>query len=248
MTETHSWTAARLRRCYTARVIMTDLRRHRRINDTVLGPLERPALTWLAACMPARVTPDVCTGVGVAGAVVVALGYALSGRAAGFLGLASLGLVINWLGDSLDGTLARHRHVERPVYGFFLDHTTDAFNESLMFLALGLTPYVRLDMAALLLCGYLLVSVLVFVRTCALGQFQISYGKLGPTEFRVMAMLFNTAMYLGGPRSFAVSLGSVGPFVLSPYDLVAGGVALALLIVFVTTAVRDLGRLSRVDG
>src|SRR5574339_892610 len=119
---------------------MSDITNHRRVNDILLGPLERPTLKWLAAHMPAWVTPDICTIIGVLGAILTSLSYVLTVLDNNFLWLASLGFVINWFGDSLDGTLARHRRIERPIYGFFLDHTIDAVSGTMIFLGLGITP------------------------------------------------------------------------------------------------------------
>ena len=97
-----------------------------RVNDSVLGALERPALAWMAVRLPAAVVPDHLTAFGAVGAVLTAAGYVLSRRSLSWLWLACAGLFINWLGDSLDGTLARLRHIERPRYGFFIDHTSDS--------------------------------------------------------------------------------------------------------------------------
>ena len=226
---------------------MGDLSKHHRVNDILLGPLERPALRWLAAHMPPWVTPDTCTAISVIGALGIMISYALSRFDARFLWVASLGFVINWLGDSLDGTLARYRHIERPVYGFFIDHTADAFNEAMMFVGLGLTPYIRFDLACLSLSAYLLLSVLVFVRTCAVGEFKISYGKLGPTEFRVLAIMLNTAMYLGGARVISVSVGAIGRLTFSPYDVGLAAATALLLALSVMTAIQESIRLARAN-
>ena len=121
---------------------MGDIKPHQRVNDILLGPLERPALQWLAAHMPAWINPDILTGIGILGAVLIFFSYWLSNALPGFLWVASLGFVINWFGDSLDGTLARYRQSERPKYGFLVDHTVDSFNEVLIALGLGLSPYV----------------------------------------------------------------------------------------------------------
>src|SRR5512143_1785829 len=177
---------------------MGDIAEHERVNDILLGPLERPALRWLAAHMPLWVSPDLCTAVGVLGALGIMVSYGLSGLNHNFLWLASAFFVVNWFGDSLDGTLARYRHIERPIYGFFLDHTVDAVTEVMIFLGLGLTPHISFVAASLALVAYLLLSVLVYVRTSAVGEFKLSYGKLGPTEIRVLAMLLNAYMYFGG--------------------------------------------------
>ncbi len=124
---------------------MSEISQHKRVNDILLGPLERPALHWLAAHMPAWITPDICTLIGLGGAVMTLAGYGLSNVHPGFLWLASLGFLINWFGDSLDGTLARHRHIERPRYGYFVDHTTDAAVQVMIFLGLGLISLCHLQ-------------------------------------------------------------------------------------------------------
>jgi archaetidylinositol phosphate synthase len=136
---------------------MSEINHHRRVNDILLGSLERPTLKWLAAHMPAWVTPDTCTMVGVLGSLGVAASYILTMYDRNFLWLASLGFIVNWLGDSLDGTLARYRRIERPIYGFFVDHTIDVFSVSVIVLGLGLTPYVSFNVACLMLIAYLLL-------------------------------------------------------------------------------------------
>jgi archaetidylinositol phosphate synthase len=226
---------------------MREIEKHQRVNDILLGPLERPALKWLAEHMPAWVTPDICTLVGVIGAIITSGGYILSTFDRNFLWLASLGFVINWLGDSLDGTLARHRHIERPVYGFYLDHITDAYTEVIIFVGLGLSPYVSFNIACLALVGYLLLSVLVYVRTCVLGEFKISYSKLGPTEVRMIAILLNIVMYFGGVRAITVPMGAFGLITFSPYDLAVAAIAVLLFYFFSVTAIRESYRLANVD-
>lgn len=226
---------------------MKEIKDHHRVNDILLGPLERPALKWLAAHMPAWVTPDVCTAIGVFGALMTTLAYLFSRSNPDWLWVASLGFVVNWFGDSLDGTLARYRHIERPVFGFFLDHMVDAVIEMMIFLGLGMTRYVDLRIASLTLIAYLLMSVLAMTRTAVVGEFKISYGKLGPTEVRVLAILLNTGMFYGGLRSFSISLGTFGTINFSPYDLFVGAIALLLFYFFFVTTLKDMIRLSRVD-
>jgi len=224
---------------------MKDLRKHRRVNDILLGPLERPALKWLATRLPAWITPDICTFIGVLGSIIVMVSYILTGLDRNFLWLASLGFVVNWFGDSLDGTLARFRGIERPIYGFFIDHITDAVSQVMIFLGLGMTPYVRFNVACLTLIAYLLLSVLVYVRTCVVGEFRISYGRLGPTEVRVLAILLNTSMYIFGPHSLVLAVGTFGRFTLSAYDLVVVVIALLLLSFFIVTATQETIRLAK---
>lgn len=222
---------------------MRDVRSHQRVNDILLGPLERPALQWLARHVPAWVTPDVLTGIGVLGALLTFAGYGLSGAARGFLWLASLGLVVNWFGDSLDGTLARYRRIERPQYGFFVDHTVDALSEALVVLGLGLSPLVRFDIACLALIGYLLMSVMVYVRTVVDGVFKISYGKIGPTEVRAILIGVNTAVFFGGNPTF-----KLGDLSLTLFDGVVGVLAALLTLVFVVATAQKARELAADEG
>lgn len=218
---------------------------HRRVNDILLGPLERPALKWLAAHMPAWVTPDICTIIGLVGSATVAISYVLSFYDRSFLWLASFGFLVNWFGDSLDGTLARYRRIERPVYGFFVDHTMDAVSATVIFLGLGMTPYVSFNIACLALIAYLLLSVLVFLRTSVVGEFRISYSMLGPTEIRVIAVVLNTIMYFGGVRPSFLAFGTMNQITFTPYDVMIAAIALLILFFFFRTAVQEIIRLAK---
>ena len=226
---------------------MSDIKNHKRINDILLGPLERPALQWFAAHMPGWVTPNICTIIGVVGAVLIMLSYLLTSINKNFLWFASLGFIINWFGDSMDGTLARYRRIERPIFGFFIDHITDAINEVLIFIGLGLTRFVSFNIACLALIAYLLLSILVYVTTCVVGEFKISYGKLGPTEIRVLAILLNIWMYFGSDRTFVISTGVFGDITSSPYDLFVGFIGIILLFFFLYSVRKESIRLAKAD-
>jgi archaetidylinositol phosphate synthase len=223
---------------------MSDINQHRRINDILLGPLERPTLKWLAARMPIWITPDICTVIGVFGALLTAISYFLSIYERNFLWIASLGFIIHWFGDSLDGTLARYRHIERPIFGFFVDHVADAFCATVIFLGLGLTPYVSFNIACLTLISYLLLCVLVFIRTGVAGEFKISYSKLGPTEIRVFAILLNTVMYFEGAQASSLTLGKMIRITFTPYDLLVAAIGLLLLSFFFVTTIQETIRLA----
>ncbi len=219
-----------------------NLKNHQRINDILLGPLERPALAWLAPRMPRWVTPDLLTGIGFFASIVIFLGYWLTTYNKNFLWLASFGILLNWFGDSLDGTLARHRHIERPRYGFFIDHVTDTASEILVFVGLGLSPYVDLTVALFGLISYLQTSILVYLIMVTKGVFQISFAKIGPTEIRAIAILANVAVYFVGNPAFSTPFGSV-----SLYNAVIAGVALMLLVFTILLALQVGAELARMD-
>ncbi len=220
---------------------MSETKPHQRVNDILLGPLERPALQWLAEHMPRWVTPDVLTGIGIVGSLMTFAGYWASSVAPAFLWLASLGLVVNWFGDSLDGTLARYRKIERPKFGFFIDHTVDAASETLIVFGLGLSPYVSFEVAAVALVGYLLMSVLVYVRTYVTGEFRISYGRFGPTEVRLIIILFNAVLFFVGARAVSLWFGDV-----SIYDLAIGALGATLIVIFLVSTTLEARRLAKV--
>ena len=215
---------------------------HKRVNDILLGPLERPALQWLATHMPGWMTPDKLTLIGVFGSVVILAGYLLTNVDGAFVWLASIGFVINWFGDSLDGTLARYRKIERPQYGFFVDHTVDSFSYLLVFGGLGLSIYVSFNAAMLALVGYLMMSLFIYVDTYVTGRFKISYGRFGPTEVRALAVLLNIAFFVFGAPPIEMPYGEA-----PVYDIAVLAVAGILILIFVVSTIRRANELSDID-
>jgi phosphatidylglycerophosphate synthase len=207
---------------------MNKVEKHKRENDILLGFLERPALQWLAAHMPPWVTPDVLTWLGILASILIFISYTLTHVSEYFLLLASLGFILNWFGDSLDGSLARYRHIERPRYGFLIDHFVDAISAVLIFAGLGLSPYVDLSVGLMGAVAYLLVSIMVYLITYVTGIFQMTSAKIGPTEIRVLAILANvTMLILGNPK---LNLPFFGPTTL--YTLIVGLVAFIMTLYF----------------
>ncbi len=219
---------------------VNDIKQHKRVNQMLLGPLERPALQWMAANAPAWVTPDVLTGLGVVGSLMCFAGYWFSGQNVLWLLLACAGFFVNWVGDSLDGTLARYRKIERPKFGFYIDHTVDAVTEFLTIIGIGMSPFLRLDIAAFALIGYLLMSVHVYVRTCVDGVFKISFGTFGPTEMRVIIVLVNIAIMAAEGWFLTPIVGD-----LLPFDVIGIVLAAALSGVFLLNSMQHAVRLAK---
>lgn len=206
-----------------------------RKNESFLATYETPLLHWLATRIPSRVSSDDMTRLGLAGALVAAAGFALSNISPAFLWLAPLGLAVNWLGDSLDGTLARVRQNERPQLGYFIDHTTDIVAQLAIGIGCGLSPYVRLDFACLALIGYLSLSVLTYIRASVSGVTQISYYGMGPTEIRLFLVVACLYFFFFGQ----LSLDAIGvPLRLS--DTVAFLGFVGELGFFIRAALQDL--------
>jgi phosphatidylglycerophosphate synthase len=221
---------------------MTKIKNHERVNDILLGPLERPALKWFAENMPSWVFPDLLTLVGILGTLMIFGGYLLSNLDPAYLWLATFGFIVNWFGDSMDGTLARYRDIQRPKYGFFVDHVVDAFSQLLIFMGLGLSPFVKFEIAAVTLIGYMIVSILVYIQTSVRGVFKISYGKLGPTEVRAIAILVNTYIYFTGGIEINLSF-----VTLTVFDLICSIIAIILFSIFFSSAIKDAIELAKID-
>ena len=173
----------------------------------LLADPERRLLRAVAARLPAVVSPDHLTALGVLGALGVGAAYALSRVGAGWLWAGSACLVVQWLGDSLDGTLARVRRTERPRYGYYVDHVVDAFSTAVIGVGVALSPYVSPCVALGLVIVYLSLSINVYLESNVFGVFRLAYGPLGPTEIRIMLIAANgvLAVLAPGPTLYLVA-------------------------------------------
>ncbi|MBI5084747.1 MAG: CDP-alcohol phosphatidyltransferase family protein [Acidobacteria bacterium] len=171
---------------------MAEFKSAARTQTSILAAAEKRALIWLAERMPRWVNSDHLTAVGFLGQVAAGVGYwyARQDPLTGFM-LVNLCLVVNWFGDSLDGTLARVRDLQRPRYGFYLDHILDSIGSVFLLGGLGLSGYMSRDVCAGLLIVYLLLSIEVFLATYTLGKFRISFGAFSPTELRILLVIGN---------------------------------------------------------
>ena len=139
----------------------------------LLAPFERRFLPWAARRLPRWILPDDMTALGVLAALGVCAAYQLSNDGKGWLWVASGLLVLQWVGDSLDGTLARVRGIQRPKYGYYLDHMVDAIATAAIGLGLGLSPFMLLSIGALIVVGYLILSINVYLESMAFGRFRL---------------------------------------------------------------------------
>ena len=203
------------------------------------GP-EGRVLEWIARRLPAWVTPDHLTALGVLAAIGIAAAYALSNQDPIWLWAASGLLVVHWLGDSLDGTLARVRRTERPKYGYYLDHLVDAIATALIGIGLGLSPYMLLVTGLVIVIAYLVLSINTYLETNTLGVFSLGYGRLGPTEARLGLIVINTLLAVGVAPE--ISLFGSG---LSVLDVALLGAAGAMAVALTVRAARNLRELAR---
>jgi archaetidylinositol phosphate synthase len=215
---------------------------HARTPRHLLASFERAVLPRLAAALPRRVKPDHLTALGLAASTGVAASYLLTNRDPAWLWLASALLVVNWFGDSLDGSLARVRKAERPRYGYYLDHLTDAYSTLAIGLGLGLSPYMLLSVGLAVVIAYLVLSINVYLETEVFREFSFSYGIFGPTEARLLLIGLNTAALLGAAQPF--DLLGAGATLFDVGGIAAAGTMLVLLL---ARAVANLRRLAALE-
>ena len=220
-----------------------------RIQTSVLNALEKKVLIWLAQRQPRWVTSDMMTFIGVLGAVVIAVGYILTSQNINFLWLSSLGFIINWYGDSLDGTLARVRNTQRPIYGYYLDHTVDAINEVMIFVGVGLSGLMHLEIALLALVMYLLMTISVSINAHLKKEFKLTYASMGPTEFRIIMIIINTLFATISPlREFSHSFMIFGSdFTFKALDYIGVAIVIILAIMHLTTVRNDIKGYAEID-
>lgn len=177
---------------------------HVRVNSSFIAEPERRALLWLAQRTPAIITPDHLTVLGVAGAFLVMLGFIAYRVSYWAVILVAIGLLLNWLGDSLDGSLARYRKIERPDFGYLLDHSCDLISQTFIFVGLGLSPYFTIFSGLVALAMYLLMTSYTYLKVLVLRTHHLSYYGLGGTELRLMILAWTLiAMSIGSRHILA---------------------------------------------
>jgi phosphatidylglycerophosphate synthase len=206
----------------------------------LLAVPERRLLRWIAARLPRWILPDDLTLLGVLAAFGICAAYQLSNNDLAWLWAASGLLVVQWIGDSLDGTLARVRKIERPTYGYYIDHIVDAIATAAICIGLGLSPLMLLSVGTLIAVGYLVLSINVYLESFAFGRFNIGYGFVGPTEVRLILIAINTAVALGWGLSFHVA-----DLRLTALDLIGLGIVVAMALALAVRVTRNLRELSR---
>ncbi|HEV2136690.1 MAG TPA: CDP-alcohol phosphatidyltransferase family protein [Terracidiphilus sp.] len=166
----------------------------RRVNQALTARVEKRILEWMAARAPRWVTSDQLTALGLGAQIAAGLFFALARYHRSALLLVIVCIALNWLGDSLDGTLARVRRQQRPRYGFYVDHMVDIFGAVALMCGLGWSGFVHWPVAIAMLIAFLLLAGESYLATYTLDQFQLSQGLFGPTEIRLLLVAGNLAL------------------------------------------------------
>lgn len=226
-----------------------EIKQSNRIQTSLINSLEKKILVYMAQRMPKCLNSDHFSLIGFIGACIVGAGFLLSKVDIHWLWLSCFGLLVNWFGDSLDGTIARVRKQQRPVYGFYLDHTLDAINECIMFLCASFSAILQpaIGVAALIL--YLLLSLNVTMNAHLRSEFKLTYIKLGPTELRIIIALINICFICIKPlRDFALEFSLMGNnYSLGFFDVACSIILLILTLIYISTIIGDIRYYSKID-
>ena len=166
----------------------------RRVNRALTASVEKRALVWMAERAPGWVNSDQLTALGLAAQIGAGVSYALARYDGRMLWLVIVCILMNWLGDSMDGTLARVRRQTRPRYGFYVDHVVDIFGSAALMGGLAFSGFVHWQAAIAMLIAFLLLAGESYLATYTLGCFQLSLGLFGPTEIRILLIAGNLAL------------------------------------------------------
>src|SRR3954470_9862265 len=198
-----------------------------RVQESFLARAEKATLLWLAARMPQWVNSDHLTLLGLLALVAAGASYWLARWDSRWLVAAIVFLALNWLGDSLDGTLARFRNRQRPRYGFYVDHVVDAIGTFFLLGGMALSGIMSAPVAIGLLIVYLLLMIEVCLAAYTIGVFQISFFKMSPTELRI-------ALSIGNLFALANPVGHLfgRTFLLFDVGGVVGIVGMAFILVW----------------
>jgi phosphatidylglycerophosphate synthase len=207
---------------------------HVREHYSLLASAEKRLLIRIARRMPRAVNSDHLTVLALAAMAVAGAAYAAARWQRGALWVVIAALLVNWFGDSLDGTLARVRGEERPRYGFYIDHVVDIVGITALIAGMACSGFMTPSVAWVLLVAYLLVAGETFLATACRAVFRMSFAGFGPTELRIVLAIGTWALR----RDPHVELALLGRFPL--FD-VGGVVAIAGLAVTLAWSVARNG-------
>jgi len=209
-----------------------------RVQTSLLANIEKKALLWFAPRVPIWITPDQLTFMGLAAMALIGLSYYLAKFDNVYLVIASIGHVLNWFGDSMDGTLARFRKQQRPKYGYYLDHLVDAFGVAFMIFGLAYSGLISQPFVWLVLSLFFIASINTYLATNSVEIFKISYMRVSTTEARVLLIIMNIIL---------IWVKKVTIFGFTGYllDFIGGAIAAFLLLAIIRSAWKNLSKLNK---
>ncbi len=221
---------------------MDEKQQAKRILDTLTAPWEKPLLIKMAKALPLWVTSDRLTVLGIIASFIIAGGFIALWISPWWIMLSNAGFVIHWWADSLDGTVARVRHLEREQYGYFVDHICDTLAIVLICVGLGLSPLVHTGIGLAVAIGYLMMNVYAHVVSYVDRVFRISYGRIGPTEIRIVFIVGTSVVAFWNPALFHIN-----KTIFRAADIIALAIAIIFMLIFVVSSIQKAVQLDKAD-
>ena len=212
------------------------------INTGLTAHAEEKAKEWICPRIPQWVNSDMLTVLGFLSSFIIAAGFVLGFANRWYLILVVVGLILNWFGDSFDGSLARYRHKTRPNYGYYIDHITDGLTVTVLGLGLGLSGFIRVEIALAFIIMYLMLMMHVELVTYVENEFKYSFGLFGPTEFRIIGILLAVVMFFLPVKYF-----DIWGYTLTQYDLFATFAVVVMFIILISSIVSKGVELDEID-
>lgn len=212
------------------------------INTGLTAKAEEKAKEWICPRIPTWVNSDMLTVLGFLSSFIIAAGFIFGFSNRWYLILVIVGLILNWFGDSFDGSLARYRKKTRPNYGYFIDHIVDSLVILVLGLGLGLSGFFKIEIALAFVIMYLILMIYVELMTYVQNEFKYSFGLVGPTEIRIIGILLTIVMFFIPIKYF-----DVWGYTLTQYDFFASVVVLIMAIIVVTSIFSKAFELDKID-
>lgn len=212
------------------------------INTGITAKAEEKAKEWVCPRIPQWVNSDMLTLLGFLSSFIIAAGYILGFSNRWYLVLIIIGLVLNWFGDSFDGSLARYRKKTRPNYGYYIDHVIDSIVIMIFGLGIGLSGFVRIEIALAFVIMYLILIIHVELVTYVQNEFRYSFGLIGPTEIRIVGIILTIVMFFLPVKYF-----DIFGYNLTQYDLFASLAVIIMFLVIVYSIVSKGMELNKID-
>ena len=212
------------------------------INTAITAKAEEKAKEIICPRIPKWIGPDHLTFIGIIGIVIVSIGFILGYLNRYYLGLVPLGLIINWFGDSFDGSIARYRKRTRPNYGYYIDKMVDAIVMIVFGLGLGLSGFVKIEIAILLTAIYLAMIINVDLLVYVKGEAKNSFGWFGPTEIRIIGIIISAVMFFIPVKSY-----DIYGYLVTQYDIVILVLSVLMFLILISEIVKNGIRLNKED-
>ena len=212
------------------------------VNTAITATVEEKAKEFICPRIPEWIGPDHLTVLGVIGALITAIGIVLGFFNRVWLVGIPIGLILNWLGDSFDGSIARYRKRTRPNYGYYIDKIVDAVVLMILSLGIGMSGFVKMEIALLFLAMYLGLMLHVDLVVHVENKAQNSFGLVGPTEIRIVGIIISIIMFF-----MPINYYDIYGHLLTQYDFVLLSVAIIMFIILLVSIIKEGIKLNKED-